>query len=387
MNPSPEPTASRRARVAVFCRHFLPASQTFVYDAVTRLSRYHATVFCARRENEAAFPFPDVRVGTFGYKSTLLSPNFVAAFLRESFQVVHAQFGTSAPYALPYARAARLPLVVTFHGYDVPLLDHARLLTGPACHYALLGRTALRAMTLGLCDSAELREMLIARGVPAEKLRVHLLGVDTQRFAPSPREPSPCRVLMIGRLVEKKGFAYGLRAFARLAKESDAALTLIGAGPLESELHALAQELAISDRVRFTGALSHEEVRRELARHHVLLAPSVVARDGDRDSGLIVLREAASCGLVPVATRHGGLPDSVDHERTGYLVEERDVEKMAAHLRTLIGDVALRERMAQAGRDKMVRQFDHAIAMAELERAYDDAQRMTKSRTLDRARV
>ena len=64
-----------RRRVAVFCRAFLPLSQTFVYDAVTRLTRYRATVFCARRKHAGAFPYGDVRVGWPGYLSTTIAPN------------------------------------------------------------------------------------------------------------------------------------------------------------------------------------------------------------------------------------------------------------------------------------------------------------------------
>ncbi|HEY6881384.1 MAG TPA: glycosyltransferase, partial [Polyangiales bacterium] len=122
-------------RVAVFCRTFLPRSQTFVYDAVTRLERYRASIFCVEREHADQFPFDDVRVGWPGYGSTLVAPNFATMLLREEFDVVHAHFGTMAVYALPYAKLARLPLVVSFHGYDVPLLDTARRL-GPAASYA-----------------------------------------------------------------------------------------------------------------------------------------------------------------------------------------------------------------------------------------------------------
>ncbi|MET0283257.1 MAG: glycosyltransferase [Polyangiales bacterium] len=359
-------------RVAVFCRSFLPRSQTFVHDAVTRLTRYRATVFCTLREHAEQFPFDDVRVGGPLYNATLLSPGFVRAFRRERFDVVHAHFGTMAIYALPYAQLARLPLVVTFHGYDVPLLDQARRF-GNAAAYAWLSGPMLRRMTLGLCASAELMELLVAHGVPKEKLRVHSLGIDTERFQPAAHQGVP-QVLMIGRLVEKKGFRYGLEAFARC--HQDARLTLIGEGPLEAELRALATELGISERVEFTGSLSHAEVMERMRQHDILLAPCVIAQNGDRDSGLIVLREAAACGLVPIASRMGGLPDSVDDGESGFLVEMRDVTTLSARLEQLLRDPALRARMGRASRAKMVRQFDHHTTMPELERAYDDARAM-----------
>jgi colanic acid/amylovoran biosynthesis glycosyltransferase len=368
------------SRVAVFCRTFLPRSQTFVYDAVTRLSRYRATVFCMERDEREQFPFDDVRVGWPGYRETRLSPNFVAAFLRERFDVIHAQFGTSAIYALPYARLARLPMVVSFHGYDVPLLDEARPIRGPYHQYAWFGRAMLRRMALGLCASEELRQMLIAHGVAQEKLRRHALGVDTQRFRPGARTPGPVRVMMIGRLVEKKGFAYGIEAFARAASQG-ARLTIIGEGPLDEALRARAQELGIGDRVVFTGPLTHAQVLERMRDHDILLAPSVIAANGDRDSGLIVLREAAACGLVPIATRVGGLADSVDDGRSGYLTEMRDVGQMAERLDRLLRDAALREGMSRASREKMVNEMDHALAMPQLERAYDDVRASFARRT------
>lgn len=366
-----------RRRVAVFCRAFLPLSQTFVYDAVTRLTRYRATVFCARRKHADQFPYEDVRIGWPGYLSTAITPNFLYAFARERFAVVHAQFGPSAVYALTYARLARRPLVVSFHGHDVPLLAQARRIRGPSRRYAWLGGPLLRRMALGLCASAELRDMLIAHGALPARLRVHRLGIDTQRFQPVARaHREGARVLMIGRLVEKKGFAYGLAAFAGVQRARSATLTIVGAGPLDERLRAQARELGVEGRTRFVGAVPHDQVPEIMRSHDVLMAPSTVARDGDRDSGLMVLREAAACGLVAIATRHGGLPDSVEDGVTGFLVAERDVGGMVKRLERACADAALRARMGAAARRKMEREFDISASMEALEAAYDDAQRL-----------
>jgi len=372
---APTSTSTSRLRVAVFCRSFLPLSQTFVHDAVTRLARYQATVFCQLRENALAFPFEPLHRAWPGYAATLYSPNFARAFRQQPFSLVHAQFGTTAIYAMPYAQRARLPLVVSFHGYEVPLLREASVLRGPRRHFALFAPRTLRYMTLGLCASAELRDLLIDLGVPRDKLRLHRLGVDTDRFVPRPdaRAPDHVRVLMVGRFVEKKGFHDGIAAFARVATTHATKLTIVGAGPLEQALKAQVQALHLAGQVQFTGPLSHDRVLRLMQSHDILLAPSRVAPNGDRDSGLIALREACSAGLVPIATRHGGLPDSVDDGATGYLVPEGDVDAISERLHELLTDRALRAQMSVAARKKMVEGFDHRVSMPVLESAYDEA--------------
>ena len=82
------------------------------------------------------------------------------AFASGRFDVVHGHFGPGALYAVPYARRYGLPLVVTFHGYDVPLLSSAARLRPENWPYALFSRQMLRELTLGLCASCELLEML-----------------------------------------------------------------------------------------------------------------------------------------------------------------------------------------------------------------------------------
>ena len=168
------------------------------------------------------FPFEPVHVGGWRYALSCRQPAFDARFRQRPFTLVHAHFGVGAVYARPFAARHRLPLVVTFHGYDVPLLSNPARWLPEHLRYALLGPRVLRDMTLGLCASEELRTMLVDLGVPDSKLRVCRLGVDLARFQPGTRDPGRFRVLMIGRMVEKKGFEYGLDAFAQVAREQPA---------------------------------------------------------------------------------------------------------------------------------------------------------------------
>jgi colanic acid/amylovoran biosynthesis glycosyltransferase len=106
----------------------------------------------------------------------------------------------------------------------------------------------------------------------------------------------------------------------------------------------------------------------------------VVAANGDRDSGLLALREGAACGLVPIATYHGGLPDSIEDGVSGFLVAERDVDALAERLGRVLGDAALRAALAAAARRKMEREFDQRLVIRSLEQCYDDACRMHVAR-------
>ncbi|MFT3921390.1 MAG: glycosyltransferase [Myxococcales bacterium] len=360
-------------KVAVFSTNFLDYSQTFVYEEITHHRRYQVEVFCRARKLSDRFPFSPVHVGGPLYGLTRQSPGFHRVFRRSGFDLVHGHFGTGSLYAVPYAARYRLPLVVTFHGYDVPLLRSAARLYPVHWPYAVFARGMLERLTMGLCASRELYELLAEVGVPRERLRIHHLGINLGAFRRGPRRALP-RVVMVGRFVEKKGFEYGIRAFAKaLARGVRAELVIAGGGERQAQLEALIREQGLSDYARFAGVLPSKEIASLLSESDVLLAPSVVDRDGDRESGVIALKEASACELAVIGTYHGGIPEIIDDGETGFLVPERDVERLADRLYRVLADRALCERMGVAGRAKMEREYDLKDVVDELEERYDEA--------------
>ena len=369
-------------RAAVFNTQFLPYSQTFVYEELKQHRRYAAEVFARVRLLPERFPFPEVHVAGPLYGFARTDGGFDRLFQERRYDVVHAHFGTGAVYAMRWAERFGLPLVVTFHGHDVTrLLSHERFF--PAnWRYAALSRRVFARMTLGLCASSELSELLTGLDVDSAKLRAHRLGIDLDAFRAGTRDPARAQVAMVGRLVAKKGFAHGLRAFAEVARSRPAAhLTLVGDGELERPLRALCRELSLQDRVTFTGALPAAAVAELLGTSDVLLAPSVVDARGDRESGLIVVKEASASRCVPIGTLHGGIPEIIDDGVTGYLVPERDEAALAARLATLLDDAQLRARMADAARAKMESQYDNRACVERLEGFYDEARALFAART------
>jgi glycosyltransferase involved in cell wall biosynthesis len=374
-----------KRRVAVFSARFLPYSQTFVFDELAAHQRYEAHVFCARRRHPDRFPHPTVFVGGPLFECTRVSPTFDRMLAEGGYALIHAHFGTDAVYAVPFARRHRLPLVVTFHGFDVPLLASGERLYPKYWPYALLGPSVLRHMTLGLCASVELYEMLRELGVPADRLRVHRMGIDVRRFQPGLRDPAAePLVAMVGRFVAKKGLVYGIRAFAEARRaQRRGRLVIVGDGPLQPDLEAAARAEGVTEHVRFAGALPHGEVAALLAVADVLMAPSCTTANGDRESGTMVVKEASASGAVPLVTWHGGLPEIVEDGRTGFLVPERDVAALARRLEQLLADPELRRRLAEAGRAKMLAEYDNQARVAALEEAYDSVLEAPAARPRD----
>jgi colanic acid/amylovoran biosynthesis glycosyltransferase len=212
---------------------------------------------------------------------------------------------------------------------------------------------------------------------------VHRLGIDLAAFQPSTKSDAPLEVMMIGRFVEKKGFEYGLRAFASASAQAQqpATLTLVGSGERERALRAEARRLGMEARVVFAGVLRKQELAERLQRAHVLLAPSVVGRGGNRESGLIVVKEASACGTVAIGTRHGGIPEIIDDGETGFLVPERDSDAIADRLLRLLRDPGLRARLGAAARRKMEREYDNSTRVEALEALYDEARVLHRARS------
>ena len=368
---------------AVFTTDFVPYSQTFVYDEIRAHDRYSIDVFSKRRMNEGDFPegrvrCPRSRAGRAFYESVGFWPPHDRVLARREHDLIHAHFGTGAVYALPYVRRHDYPFIVTFWGNDVgSLLGSQRRLPGRWRYVRAAPRIMERA-DLMLCVSETLRRHIAELSGREEATRLYRPGVDVSRFAPRERPADVVEFILVGRFTEKKGHEFAIRAFARIARHGGghrARLALVGSGRLEDRMRTLVRELGIEKSVVFRGRLSHADTAGAMARAHVALAPSVVARDHDLEGSPTVLREAAACGLPAVGTIHSGIPEIIEDGRTGYVVPERDVDALADRMLDLLENADRRESFGRAARRKMEAEFDLYGRVAALEEIYDSVRR------------
>jgi glycosyltransferase involved in cell wall biosynthesis len=199
----------------------------------------------------------------------------------------------------------------------------------------------------------------------SSKVEVIHCGVDTQFFSPATEQPyskapaSDFTVLCIGTLHEVKGQTYLLQA-CRLLEDSGIAVRcqFIGEGEDRRSLESEARQLHLEDRVKFCGNLNRGEVRRRLQQADVVCAPSVPTKSGRREGIPVVLMEAMASGVPVVASRLSGIPELVEHERTGLLFEPGNPHELAAALRRLHDDRNLHAHLAAAARQKIEREFN-----------------------------
>ena len=261
---------------------------------------------------------------------------------------LHAHFAAQA--ALEALRVGRLlgrPVSITAHAHDIFRTP------------ANLTRKLREADLVTSGCAYNVRHLRDLAG-PAHAARVHeiVMGVDAAAFRRSGPPATGGRVLAIGRLVEKKGFADLIDACARLPAGLLERLTIVGEGPLEDELRAQVARLGLDDRVGLAGSRTPVEIRALLERAAVLAMPCVVADDGDRDSMPVVVKEALAMEVPVVATDEVGLPEIVD-DACGRLVPPHDPPVLAEALRALL-EMAPddRGRLGRAGRERVLERCD-----------------------------
>lgn len=349
-----------RPGVAIYTSRYLTPSMTFIHRQMQGLAgSFDQVVLTERVENLDRFPWTPVHPRGRGIpervlvriysrltgRYTALPPSqrrFWLGVVRErNVKLIHAHFGTGGIRMLPLARAAGIPLVVTFHGFDASsLLRNASYVRSlqPVFRYARV-----------IAVSGAVRQRLIEVGAPPENVHVHYIGVPLDDFAFVERHPpvervgagEPLRFLQVSNFVEKKGHAYTIAAFAELLKRyPNATLTLAGDGPLRPEMEALAAELGIRDSVRFPGLVAKPQVVSLMGESDVFVHHSVTAASGDQEGVPTVIMEAMATGLPVVSSWHSGIPELVEDGVSGYLVEERNTARLAAAL----------ERAAEADR-------------------------------------
>ncbi len=287
------------------------------------------------------------------------SVRFAWEMEREGVTHVHAHFANHPTVAaLIIHRLTGIPFSFTAHGHDVHVERRMLAEKIAAAEFAVMISEYNRQLVLDECP-----------GVDPEKLHVLHCGADTETFTPATeqRDDAPFTIVCVGSFVEVKGHPHLLEA-CRTLKERGRTLRchLVGDGPLRAAITERIDAAGLAEDVIVHGALPRPRVAELMRAADTVVQPSVPTPRGAREGIPVSLMEAMACGLPTVASRLSGIPELVEDDRTGILVPPGDAGALANALERLMDDPELRRTMGEAGRAKVLADFDLARNAARL---------------------
>jgi glycosyltransferase involved in cell wall biosynthesis len=295
-----------------------------------------------------------------------LSPAWEKRLRHHQPDLIHAHFGPDGLTALAIKQALNIPLIVTFHGFDICIEQ-------PYNKYRRSMQSIFAQADGIIAVSDFIAEKLRHHGCPPQKIRQHYIGIQTDFFK---QDHSDRRdIVFVGRMVEKKGCRDLIEAYLSLQKKHQGQLPhrlrMIGDGTLVDELKKRCHtEKYLRQHVRWEGRQTPDYIAQALRSAAVFCGPSCSGKDGDAEGLGMVFLEAQASGTPVVSTLHGGIPEAVEHGTTGLLVDERRVDTLNTALDHVLNDDDLRKQMGKAAAQRVQSRFDVRKQCEKLERIY-----------------
>lgn len=270
--------------------------------------------------------------------------DFLWAFFEEHrVGCILAEYGFNGADICHVAKQLGIPLVVHFHGHDAHRetdLVAYRDKFPPMFEYAHSLVSVSHLMT----------EKLIQLGAPRDKIVYNPYGAREYFYDVQP-DYRPV-LIAVGRFADIKAPYLTVAAFREVClHNSDARLVMVGDGPLLECCRSLAITWNIERRVEFTGALNHQQFLPRLSHARAFVQHSVTTSYGDAEGTPNSILEAQAAGLPVISTRHAGINEAVVNGTTGFLVDERDVNSMAAAMLQLLESESTARSMGSAARE------------------------------------
>ena len=287
-----------------------------------------------------------------------LAAHFAREMIRLRVDQVHAAWGTHPALAAYVVQILTgIPYSFTIHSHEL-YID--RTMLGEKIDHALFVTTIsdynrrMIASLYGQC--AERKVRLVRCGVRPDLFRPPASGVRS----------GPFTIVCVASLERHKGHSYLLEACAELRQRGvDFRCVLVGDGPDRPMLEALAAELGIAARVEFAGRQPAPRVAELLQQADVVTLQSIMLPSGMSEGIPVSLMEALACARPVIASNLRGIPELVDHGRTGLLVPPGDSRALASALQQIHDAPEDALRMGRAGRDVVVREFDLRLSAAQ----------------------
>ncbi len=374
-------------KVLHFCNSFSTLSETFIYDQIMELEKQGVDnyVLTFIRLNETERPFDKIKIVKFNKGIIWLLLRIISKFYNKPSNlwpikikqikkilneinpdIIHAHFGPEGALITKLAKKVKVPLVVTFYGYDASSLLKQKFWLN---EYKHIWENANSIIVLSKC----MKNVLIDAGCPANKiLIIHL----SRNFSISEIKEFPKEIksfLGIGRLTEKKGHLDTIKAIKKvLAAGYNVNLDIIGDGPLMMQLENYIQEYKLGNYIKLLGAVKSKDAIKLLYKADAFILCSKTGPDGDQEGTPTVLVEAQKIGLPCVSTFHAGIPEMIPEKNHKFLAEEGNIEQINNCIIKLIqsNKDELKE-IIERGRKKVDEEFNLEVEVKKISELYN----------------
>jgi len=280
--------------------------------------------------------------------------NMTMLIKKEKIDVIHAHW--IIPQGLLAYLCKKLygiPYIATAHAGDVFPLK--------SLFFRFLSNLAIKDSDCCTANSSFTRKELLK--ISGRKdIKIIPMGVDLSVFSQSAKNEDLRKILgvkkefilAVGRLVEKKGVKYLILAMKDATKKfPDAKLVVVGDGPERESLEILSKELGLQNSIMFAGSVENRYLPEFYATADLFVGPSIVTESGDTEGLGIVFLEALASGVCVIGSNVGGIPDIIEHNKTGVLVMQKSPKQLANAIIRLLSDSSLRKKLASNGQKKV----------------------------------
>ena len=361
-------------KIAHLVVRYLNPSETFIYEQIRNMKAFEPVVLTLSKKNPEKFPVNNIYSVSDLPKMEQISESIRGIFGRSDYfrrlieqldiKLIHAHFAYMGNFAMQFKKYFNIPLVTSFYGLDI-----YQLTKNPFYRMQLKRLFSIGDLFTGY--SSVMKERAIKLGCPEDKIITFTVGIELSKFKFKERKPSKeINFLYIGRLVEKKGVIYAIRAFAKsYQKHKNINLTIVGDGPLYNELKKEISSYGLDDKIKMLGYVA--DTSKELEKAHVFMSPSVVAKSGDAEGGInVTVIEALACGLPALVTEQTQ-SDLIYNNQSGFIVNEKDPDDLSRNMDILIENPQLISKFGIIGR-QLVEKLDSKIQVSKLENLYKE---------------
>lgn len=283
--------------------------------------------------------------------------------VKQKIDLLHAHFAYPEGFVAKLAKkSVRKPLVVTLHGSDIltePSIDYGDRLRKD-CDDKV--RRVLESADKVLVASKAVFDEASKAGCSRDRLKYLPNGVDLNRFNLELDSGWVRNKLGIGKrplvltvraLVPKNGVEYLIMSALEVwGRYPEVAFVIVGEGPLRLGLEKLVNDMGLSENIIFLSKASYDDLPYYYSACDVFVIPSIMEAFG------LVTVEAMACGKPVIGTNVGGIPDTIEDGKNGFLVSPRDPQRLAEKIMLLLENQDLREEMGIKGREIAEKKFD-----------------------------